>query len=114
MTSPDAAPIACTLSPASQSDRFAEIATLVRDGLIGHRRDGLWLELDFREPVRKRVERMVEQERACCGFLDFALAQTGDVIRVTIVAPEAAREASETIFDAFLGRQPRSSGCGCC
>lgn len=112
MTSP--APIACTLEPLSQKERLEEIAALMREGLADLRQADLRLELDFRAAVRARVERMVEQERACCAFLDFAVSDHGDVVCVTIIAPEAARGAAEAIFDAFLSQSGKPSVCGCC
>ena len=48
-----------------------------------------------------RVREMVRLERACCAFLTFDLQERPDDVRLTIAAPEAAREAAEAIFHQF-------------
>ncbi len=53
----------------------------------------------------KRVFLMIEQERACCAFLSFALKQEPDAITVTIIAPEAVRDSADMLFAPFLTKQ---------
>jgi hypothetical protein len=44
---------------------------------------------------------MVGKEQECCGFLSFDVAETDGDIRVTITAPERARDVADTLFEPF-------------
>lgn len=109
------APIACTLSRGDLRTRKAWIADLNRTSLLGHRRDDLRLELAYVPDAVDRVLEMVRREQACCAFLAFDVSQDADAIRVVITAPETARIAAGTVFEAFLSRRatPASNG-RCC
>jgi len=100
----EAAPIACTLTPGEHKDRVSWIAALNRDALRSHSRDGLVLELRYAPEARARVHDMVRDEQVCCGFLAFDLHEADGEIRLTITAPEAAREAADGLFEPFLAR----------
>ena len=100
MPSPDF-PIACTLDVGDFRDRLAQIATLNRDALREHRRDGLMLHLRYAVEARDRVREMVRREQVCCSFLTFDLREEGGEVALTITAPEEARIAAETLFDQF-------------
>jgi hypothetical protein len=100
MPSPDF-PIACTLDVGDFRDRLAQIATLNRDALREHRRDGLMLHLRYAVEARDRVLEMVRREQARCSFLTFDLREEGGEVALTITAPEEARIAAETLFDQF-------------
>jgi hypothetical protein len=102
MESRDGLPIACTLQPGSYQERLAWIAELARDGLIHVRRDDLRLELSYAPHVADRVRDMVEKEQRCCAFLDFELAEADAGIRLTITAPENARDVADTLFEQFV------------
>lgn len=110
-------PIACTLSGADMTARFAAIAKLNSDALQAVRRIGLTIELDYDLAAADRVREFVRLEQRCCAFLEFAVHATPDLIRVRVTAPSDAKEAAETIFDQFLSREsalmPRSMACGC-
>jgi hypothetical protein len=95
-------PIACTLTGSSFQDRLAEIAQLVRDGLRTCTRRDLDLDLHFAPEVAGRVRDMVRKEQACCGFLTFEISERPDDIRLTISAPERARDAADALFEQFL------------
>lgn len=109
----EAAPIACTLTPGAHTERLSWIAALNRDALRSHVRRDLVLELRYVPEARDRVLELVRKERACCGFLAFDLHQTGGEIRLTITAPEAAREAAEAVFEEFIAGATTSSSCAC-
>jgi hypothetical protein len=49
---------------------------------------------------------MVGKEQECCGFLGFELAETDDDVRLTITAPERARDVADAL------RAVRTSRCG--
>ena len=108
----EAAPIACTLTSGEHKDRVSWIAALNRDALRGHKRRDLVLELRYAPEARARVNEMVRNEQACCGFLAFDLHEAEGEIRLAITAPEAAREAADSLFEQFLARAAAPS-CAC-
>ena len=104
-TSPEQPPIACTLLPAAFKERVAWIAELNRGALLAHCRDGLRLELTYAPGACEQVREMVRRERECCGFLTFDVREEPDAVRVTIDAPEVARETiMEAVFDCFQAK----------
>jgi len=113
MTIVEAAPIACTLAPGAYKDRLAWIAALNQDALRGYERRDLILGMRYSLDARARVQEMVRNEQACCAFLAFELQDLGNEIRLTITAPERAREAADTLFDQFLAKASTPSSCGC-
>ena len=101
------APIACTLGEADYGERLAWIGRLNQDGLLGHERYDAVLELHYAATVRDRVHEMVRKERECCAFLTFALDESGRDVRLTITAPDRARDAADLLFEPFLTSQRR-------
>lgn len=104
------APIACTLTGVGFQQRLDAIAALLAEGLRSYTRRDLVLDLEFDPAVADRVRDLKRLEEACCGFLDFALTESADAIRLTITAPERARATADDLFDQFLARDPRRSG----
>jgi hypothetical protein len=113
MTINDAPPIACTLAPRAYKDRLGWIAALNKDALLHHERHDLVLDLRYAAQARDHVREMVRNEQACCGFLAFDLRETGDETRLTITAPETARDAADILFEQFATDTPASLACGC-
>jgi hypothetical protein len=113
MTMTKAPPIACTLAPGEFKDRLAWIGALTRDALRGHERRDLVLDLRYAPEAGERVREMVRNEQACCSFLTFDLQEAPDEIRLTITAPESAREAADMLFEQFVADAPASSACAC-
>ena len=113
MTIVEASPIACTLAPGAYKDRLAWIAALNRDALRKYERRGLVLELSYGPEVRERLHGMVRKEQTCCAFLTFNLNEVGNEIRLTITAPETAREAADGLFEQFVANASAKSSCGC-
>ena len=101
-------PIACTLSGNNLRERLAAIATLMRDALQGFERRGLVLDLSFAGTAAERVREMVRKEKDCCGFLTFDLREVEQELRLTITAPEGAREAADFLFQQFVGSVERT------
>ncbi len=72
--------------------------------------------------VRDRVHELVRKESECCAFLAFALDESRGDVRLTITAPDRARDAADLFFEPFLtfDVSPSTSGrCahpanGCC
>ena len=108
---PNNAPIACTLGGADYSERLVWIARLNHDGLLGHERHDAALELRYATTVRDRVQALVRRESECCAFLTVALDESGSDVRLTITAPDRARDAADLFFELFLtaGALPSAS-----
>jgi hypothetical protein len=102
MTKNDFVPIACTLSPGAHKVRLASIADLNRDALRHHARRDLELRLAYAASAAARVHEMVRAEQACCAFLTFDLDKDTDEVRLTITAPERAREVADELLGQFL------------
>ena len=98
----DEAQIACTLQPGDNKERLAWIAELAREALLDVSRKDLRLELKYAPSVADRVREMVRKEQKCCAFLNFDLSEIVDGVRLTITAPERAREVADTLFEQFL------------
>ena len=108
-----APPIACMLTGQDLEQRVAWIADLNRRSLQKTARADLQLTLTYDRSALKKVEQMVEQERACCPFLTFDIQSDRHRVNVRIVAPEDAREVADEVFKQFTGNAT-SSGCSCC
>lgn len=100
-------PIACTLSATDYRARLAEIAALSRDALRRAERRGLTLELHYAPEAAARVRRLVEQERACCAFLEFDVQETPDEVRLLVTAPPAAADAVPDLLAELTGGYDR-------
>ena len=94
-------PIACTLNATDFQERVAWIRALNAKALRGSAREGLVLHLTYDAERAADVREFVRRESACCAFLRFEMGDVPDGIRVTVTAPEEAREAAETIFADF-------------
>jgi hypothetical protein len=94
-------PIACTLTPGDLRERLGLIRALAADALLGHARNGLVLTLRYAPEAVERVRAMVASEQHCCGFLTFDVEEQSDVVRVTITAPDNARDAADELFEEF-------------
>jgi hypothetical protein len=113
MTIVESSPIACTLAPGAFKDRTAQIAALNKDALRNYARRDLVLELSYAPEARGRVREMVRNEQQCCAFLSFQIGEAADEIRLTVTAPEAAREAADTLFKQFIVNASAPSSCAC-
>ena len=94
-------PIACTLTPGDLRERLGLIRALAADALLGHDRNGLVLTLRYAPEAVERVRAMVASEQRCCAFLTFDVREDPDVLRVTITAPDNARDAADELFGQF-------------
>lgn len=111
---PTPAPIACTLAADDYRERMAWIAELNRTALRSHEITSLTLTLLYDHSAEQRVRALVAKEQLCCAFLGFDLHPEGDLVRLTITAPEDARAAAATIFDQFLSVEAAPVlACGC-
>ncbi|SOY44427.1 hypothetical protein [Cupriavidus taiwanensis] len=111
-------PIACTLSEPELRVRLEGITALAQRALLDHELDGPTLRLRYASEVADELERLVEQERECCGFLKFDLVRHPDGVHLAITAPAPVAGCASTLTAHFLGdvsREPTqcSSTCGC-
>jgi hypothetical protein len=98
-------PVACSLNASDMGQRLAEIAEVGSESLIGRSSDGGSHELRFRADAgtRRRLEAIVAAEAECCSFLGLSLSKRGDVLTLSIKAPEGAREVADGLAAAFGG-----------
>lgn len=92
----------CTLAPSDYEARLAWIAELARDALRSHERRDLELELVYAADAAQRVRELVRKEQECCAILSFDLDERPGEVRLTITAPEHAREVAGTLLGQFL------------
>ncbi len=111
----DGAAISCTLNAGSLNERLAWIAALNARSLKSARREGLTLTLDYVPEAIDDVRKLVAGEQACCAFLTFDIVEHRDFVRVSIAAPEEARDAVDALFEPFASRGQANEikTCGC-
>jgi len=93
--------------------RFAAIRELNSTGLRRSEQRGLVLDLWYAREHACGVRQMVAQEQACCEFLLFSLRDEPEGIRLTITAPEDARDAVDVLFEHFAASTESRAACGC-
>jgi hypothetical protein len=112
----DAVPIACTLEGANLASRLAELRRFTERSLASHRLKGRVLKLSYRRDAELDLRRIVELERACCGFLTLGLDVQQEAVILTITAPESATESAAWLFDQFMPAPTTKTpvaACGC-
>jgi hypothetical protein len=100
-TTQDEAVIACKLGAGDFKTRTTEIRDLARRSLRHASRRPLTLTLTYEPDARDEVHALVAKEQECCPFLTFSVREKSDAIEVAIIAPAAAAEAADTLFDHF-------------
>jgi hypothetical protein len=100
----DESVIACILEAGDFKQRMAWIASLNARALKASHRHDLTLTLDYAWDAIGDVHTMVSKEQECCAFLRFELAEHRDFVRLSIIAPEQARDAAEFLFEPFAFR----------
>ena len=106
-------PLPARLPGGRSTPGLPRFAALNKDALRSYARRDLVLELRYAPEARERVLEMARNEQACCAFLAFELDEVGNEIRLTITAPERAREATDGLFDPFVANAPAPSSCAC-
>ena len=104
----------CTLSAGDFQVRRAWIAGLNQVALLHYRRDDLRLEFVYAAEAREQVEKLVQSEQVCCGFLAFAIRVGDDGVHLVIEMPKSAREVADELFASFCARAQNQTGCACC
>ena len=94
---PGDAPVACSLEPRRLADRLGEWRALADSALLSRTEaEGRVIaEFERRDDVRRRLGSLIAAERECCGFLEFAVRETEDVIRLEVAGPPGAERVLE-------------------
>lgn len=114
----DAAPVACTLSPADMDARLLRIRQLTRSHLRSHSMQGLTLRLSYAPEAAAELADIVSLERECCAFLAFHLTESPGAVELLITAPSSEGTDALWLFVQFLPtvtEQPTQEPalCGC-
>ncbi|MYM96209.1 hypothetical protein [Duganella vulcania] len=96
------APIACTLSAANFKERADWLRDLTSRALLSHQLDELRLHLSYRLEAAADVDKMVFQERECCGFLSYTVRRTAVSIDVTVTALLDVGADAQILFSHLL------------
>jgi hypothetical protein len=94
-------PNTCSLDSAGQEKRFGEFAELASVALVDAVRtpDGARLQLRRDDSVEASLRRLIEAERRCCSFLEFAVDLRCAGILVEVSGPPSARPLIDRLFD---------------
>lgn len=94
-------PDTCSLDGAGQEKRFAEFAEFASAALVDAVRtpDGARLLLRHGDSVQASLQRLIEAERRCCSFLEFAVDVSDAGIRVEVSGPPSSRPLIDRLFD---------------
>ena len=95
--------IACTLEAPELKSRLAEIGALAGRVLLGYARDGRTLHLRYATDAAVELERLVDRERRCCGFLRLDLHHASDAVHLAIAAPTTAPTTAPITAPAATG-----------
>jgi hypothetical protein len=89
-----AAEIACALPPNQMRDRHDALGSIVGADLLGLDREGDRLQVVIARGGRTDLDAQVitwaREEKACCGFLGFAVDSKPDTVTIEITAPAGA------------------------
>jgi hypothetical protein len=98
---------ACSLGADELQQRLIEIAEVGADSPIERHADGGRHLLHFRSTgdTRRRLEAIVAAEAKCCSFLDLSVEDRGDVLVLSIDAPEEGQSIADGLAAAFA--EPR-------
>lgn len=96
--------IACSLDSASLSKRQQWIAALNSRSLRSAERSDVSLTLNYERRALDDVRYLVAQEKSCCAFLTFKLTEEGELVRLSVLAPEEMRRAAGPMFDLLAAR----------
>jgi hypothetical protein len=100
-TMPAGQPIACTLTADDFAQRADWIRALASNHLLSVTRSPLTLQLTYAPAAARQIKELVRKEQACCAFLTFDIQQSEKEIRLTVTAPDEAREAADLLFAHF-------------
>lgn len=100
----DSIAIHCSLTPEEQRIR----RRVIRASILPHVTsvasipDGLRIEFATHKKLRDTLEEFIELEQSCCGFLNFALSPSSDLLCLHIKGPSDAEDVIEIFRLALL------------
>jgi hypothetical protein len=96
-------PIVCSLDAPALEQRLAAIAEVGAESLVEHVEDGDRHVLRFRRDPRsrERLEGIVDDEAACCAFLDLRLEDDGEHLVLSVAAPQTGQPTADGFARAF-------------
>lgn len=102
MEANDTPALACTLELHEMGPRLERLRRLAATSLMSHQLEGNVLRLAYRPDAATEVKAVVDLERNCCQFLDFAVQEGASGMDLTITAPEGVGAAAEWLFAQFM------------
>jgi len=102
------APVACTLTPAAQRVEIKNFRAELAPHVIKRERlkDGARLTFDPVPGLQAKIERLVELDRGCCGFLNHQVESDDKTIVLTV----QSEGSGIAIAQDFLDTQEPTSG----
>jgi hypothetical protein len=99
-TTPNEAPIACTLTPGAYKDRTGELAALAARALRARERTTEGEQLTFTDTAEteRELRAVIAAESSCCAFLRMELNRTGEGLVLDIAGPPDARPVIAELF----------------
>jgi hypothetical protein len=93
-------PIVCTLSTAELQERKTTILASLRHAVLSKTRipDGYRYEFASHPVTSQGIARMVELERQCCQFLNFAVTERKKIVQLDVTARPEALAIIEDLF----------------
>jgi MerR family transcriptional regulator, copper efflux regulator len=93
---------ACTIDPAGLKQRVNQLDSLV-PRVLGRRRDGLTLRLEFPAETAHEVRAFVVEESRCCPFFSFEIDEISHGLRLGIQTPPGGEAMLDALQTAFAG-----------
>jgi MerR family transcriptional regulator, copper efflux regulator len=93
---------ACTIDPAGRKQRVDQLASLSPQ-VLGLRRDGLTLALEFQAEAAQEVQAFVVEESRCCPFFSFEIDELDHGLRLGIRTPPGGEAMLDALQAGFAG-----------
>jgi hypothetical protein len=93
---------ACTIDPAGLKQRVKQLDALV-PRVLGLRRDGLTLTLEFPAETASDVRGFAVEESRCCPFFSFEVDEIDQGLRLGIRTPPGGEAMLDALHTAFAG-----------
>jgi MerR family transcriptional regulator, copper efflux regulator len=93
---------ACTIDPAELGQRVNQLDALIPQ-VLGGRRDGLTLTLEFPAETAQDVQAFVIKESRCCPFFSFQVDEINQRLRLEIRTPPGGEAMLEALQATFAG-----------
>lgn len=93
--------LACHLNAGDHQQRIQRFAQLNREFLLESRRLELGLESVYSVDANGELRDLVRLEEECCPFLRFRLEPVPGAIKLSITAPESARDSIDVLIEPF-------------